>query len=171
MKKQYSSAGFTLIEIMVVIVILTILVGIVVGASKYAITKGQRSRAQSEISMMENALESYKSDNGVYPPSTAIRSSGSGFPAGAIEISNSGSLYFALAGGTKVYMTFKPNQLKTTTTPPVITYIVDPFGSSYNYYCNGGAANQTNSATFDLWSYGPDGQNDTGDDITNWKQN
>ena len=159
MKKQHSRAGFTLIEIMVVLVILTILAGIVVGASKYAITSGQRKRAQSEISMMENALESYKSDNGVYPPSTVTRLD---------AVNNCTNLYAALAGGPKVYMTFKPNQLKTTGGIP---YIVDPFGSSYNYYCHGGAADQINSATFDLWSYGPDNLPGTADDIANWKQN
>ena len=176
MNRGKSEKGFTLIEILVVIVIITILAGIVVGASKYAVTKGERSRAQSEISMMENALESYKSDNGAYPPSTAQRTApGIGGVAGNVEINNSSLLYTALAGGPKVYMTFKPNQLKTTLGG--VTYILDPFGSPYNYYCKGGAANQVNSATFDLWSYGPDNMwgivgavNHDADNITNWQQ-
>ncbi|MGA2139035.1 MAG: prepilin-type N-terminal cleavage/methylation domain-containing protein [Verrucomicrobiia bacterium] len=175
MKKQHSRAGFTLIEILVVIVIITILAGIVVRTAKYAITKGQRSRADSEIHMMENALESYKSDNGVYPPSTLQRTTAAVWGvAGIVEINNSGLLYTALAGGPKVYMTFKPNQLKTA---GGITYIVDPFGSAYNYYCPPGHVGQINGATFDLWSYGPDNMwgvvgtvNYDADNITNWQQ-
>ena len=73
MNRGKCKSGFTLIEIMVVIVIIMILVGIVVETAKYAITKGQRARADSEIHMMENGLESYKSDNGIYPPSTTTR--------------------------------------------------------------------------------------------------
>jgi type II secretion system protein G len=167
MKKQRSKAGFTLIEILVVLVILLILAGIVVGAAKYAITKGATSRAQAEIASMENALESYKSDNGIYPSSDAASTT----RALAINnaVNDSISLYTALTT-PKAYMTFKPGQLRLD---PVTgkTYIVDPFGLPYNYYCHPIAGDQKNSVTFDLWSYGPDNQNDTGDDITNWKQN
>jgi general secretion pathway protein G len=163
MNRGKGKSGFTLIELMVVIVIIMVLMGIVIGAAKYAHTKGATSRAQAEIAMIENALENYKSDNGIYPGSTATRSS----PPAGTEINNSGGLYTALTA-PKVYMTFRPDQIKVT---GGITYIVDPFGSPYNYYNIPGALNQNNSVTFDLWSYGPDGQNGTADDITNWKQN
>ena len=39
--RQKAEAGFTLIEVMVVIVIIMILAGIVVGAAKYAQMKGR----------------------------------------------------------------------------------------------------------------------------------
>jgi general secretion pathway protein G len=157
-------SGFTLIELMVVLVIIMILVGIVVGASKYAIGKAARSRAQSEIAMIENALESYKSDNGIYPRSTLTRSD---------AVSNSGSLYAALVAGPgnpKTYFNFKANQIRAISATE--TNIMDTFGMPYNYYCNPGAADQKSAATFDLWSYGPNNINDEGanDDITSWKQ-
>lgn len=168
-RKLTAISAFTLIEILTVIVIIMILAGLVVGAAKYAQTKAARSRAQAEIATMETALESYKNDNGAYPLSTTTRATLSG-PAGSTEVNNSGSLYTALAGtlsGSKVYMTFKPNQ---TATKGGITYIADPFGSPYNYYCILGAVDQMNSVTFDLWSYGPIGTNGAVDMITNWKQ-
>jgi|ERR1017187_948609 general secretion pathway protein G len=163
MNRGKGRRGFTLIEILVVIVILTILVGIVVGAAKYAITKGQTSRAQAEIATMEDALERYKSDNGAYPSSDI----GSTTRALAVNnaVNDSISLYVALTT-PKSYMTFKPNQLKTV---GGVTYIVDPFGLPYNYYCHPSAGDQKNPVTFDLWSYGPDNTSDTGDDLTNWK--
>jgi type II secretory pathway pseudopilin PulG len=168
--------GFNLIELMTVLAIIMILAGLIVGGAKYAMTKAGRSRAEAEIAAMENALENYKNDYGVYPPSTTTRFQVAAGPAGLAEINNSVALYAALAGGTKVYMTFKPNQIHLDAANK--PYIVDPFGSPYNYYCTQPvAANQQNQATFDLWSYGPDGMQGTSgtvnydiDNITNWKQ-
>src|ERR1035438_5832923 len=126
-----ATLGFTLIELLVVIVIIMILVGIIVAAAKYSITSTARKRAQVEIAAMETALESYKNDNGVYPPSTTSRQTVSGI-SGAIEIANSGSLYAALAGGPKTYLTFKLNQIRAVSVTE--TNIIDPFGVPYNYY-------------------------------------
>lgn len=160
-------AGFTLIEIMVVIVIIMILAGIVVAAAKYVQTRAARSRAEAEIAMMETALENYKNDNGVYPPTLAGRPAN----ASTLPYGNSPVLYTALAGGPgnpKTYFTFKRNQIHAVSATQ--TNIVDPFGTPYSYYCNPGAADQKNGVTFDLWSYGPDSQDNTADDIVNWRQ-
>jgi len=168
MNRGKCQKGFTLIEILVVIVILTILAGIVVGAAKYAMTKAARSRAQAEIATMENALENYKSDNGVYPITAAGRPT-TGNPLG---YANSYVLYTALVGGPgqpKTYMTFKPNQIQAVSLTQ--TNILDPFGHLYSYYCTQPLQNdQVNTTSFDLWSYGPSGTNGDPSMITNWKQ-
>jgi general secretion pathway protein G len=162
--------GFTLLELLAVFVIIAVLAGAILGVTKYAATNAATSRARAEIAAMETALESFKNDNGIYPPSTPTRCSP--IPPGnwgPTEINNSGSLYAALAGTTppwtNQYFYFKPSQLKNSGT---FTYIVDPFGSPYNYYQPGA----TNQVTFDLWSYGPNGVNDegSGDDISNWRR-
>ena len=167
--RNFSLAAFSLIEVLFVLVIISILAGLVIGTAKYASTKAATSRAQSEIAAMEMALEHYKSDNGVYPKSTTTRRTASGFP-GLIEINNSIALYGALTS-PKAYMSFKPNQTRVDQATTKM-YLIDPFGAPYNYYCNPGALDQTNTASFDLWSYGPNGFNDEGtnDDITNWQQ-
>jgi general secretion pathway protein G len=154
-------AGFTLIELLTVIVIIAILAGLIVGASKYALTKGARSRAQAEIAAMETAMESFKTDNGFYPNTGTTR---------ANVNSNSSVLYTALAGGPKQYFHFKAEQLQVL--PGAVTNIMDPFGRPYNYYQTNDSALVTNVVTFDLWSYGPNGINDEGtsDDLTNWRQ-
>lgn len=165
-----SPHGFTLLELLAVFVIIVTLAGMILGVTKYAATNAATSRTRAEIAAMEGALESYKNDNGAYPLSTPTRAS----PPAGTEISNSGSLYAALAGTrTNQYFYFKPSQLKTSSAG--ITYIVDPFGNPYNYFCTVPPSSmlpnyQVNQATFDLWSYGPSGTNGAPDMITNWKQ-
>jgi type II secretory pathway pseudopilin PulG len=165
-----SPAAFTLIEIMVVIVIIMILVGIVIHGAKYAQIKTATSRAQSELALMETALEHYKNDNGVYPttpPGRPVNGNGPNY-------ANSYRLYTALAGGPgnlKTYFTFKANQIQPVNGDITKTNIVDPFGHLYSYYYTQPLQNdQLNSATFDLWSYGPSGTNGDANMITNWKQ-
>jgi general secretion pathway protein G len=176
--RNSSPAGFTIIEMLVVVIIIATLTALTVGVAKYALTKAAISRGQAEIATMEMALEHYKDDNGAYPWTAGPRvtAGAQGYP-GTAEIRNSSVLYTALAGGSKIYYNFKAYQLRTNTTLAAI-YVVDPFGSPYNYYQTN--IPQTvdsmhfanNLATFDLWSYGPNGTNDEGanDDITNWRR-
>jgi len=42
--------------------------------------------------------------------------------------------------------------------------LIDPWGMPYQYMSPG----QHNPRTYDLWSHGPDGMPDTGDEIGNW---
>jgi len=152
-----------------VLIIIVILAGLVVAAGKYALTKAATSRAQSEIAAMELGLEHYKSDNGVYPTTPNVRPTTAN--AFVYPYANSYWLYLALAGGPgspKSYMMFKPNQIRVDSSGRA--YLIDPFGTAYNYYCYPGALDQSNSASFDLWSYGPSGTNGDPNMITNWKQ-
>ena len=66
MNKQ-RQRGFTLLEIMVVIVILGILASLVVPNLMGNKEKADRQKAVSDITALENALDMYKLDNSVYP--------------------------------------------------------------------------------------------------------
>lgn len=59
--------GFTLIEIMVVVVILGILAGIVVPRLLDEPEKARRTQAQVQIKSIEEALAMFKLDNGFFP--------------------------------------------------------------------------------------------------------
>lgn len=59
--------GFTLLEIMVVIVILGILASLVVPNLMGNKEKADRQKAVSDITALENALDMYKLDNSIYP--------------------------------------------------------------------------------------------------------
>ncbi len=62
-----STSGFTLIEIMVVIIILGILVGLIVPRLMEKPEKARRVKAQLQIESISMALKEYKLDNGDYP--------------------------------------------------------------------------------------------------------
>ncbi len=59
--------GFTLIEIMVVIIILGLLAGLVLPKFLGQEEKAKREVAKTQIRSLEQALDSYKLDNGFYP--------------------------------------------------------------------------------------------------------
>jgi general secretion pathway protein G len=60
--------GFTLVEMLVVIVIIGILAGLIVGAAVMVRPAVRRATIKTEISQLEIALERYKAEYGEYPP-------------------------------------------------------------------------------------------------------
>ena len=61
------SRGFTLIELMVVIVILGILAGLVLPRFMGRTEEAKKTKAKLQIENLEAALKLYKLDNGMYP--------------------------------------------------------------------------------------------------------
>ncbi len=66
-KRNKTQAGFTLLEIMVVIVILGVLASLVVPNLMGNKEKADQQKAVTDIVALENALDMYKLDNSVYP--------------------------------------------------------------------------------------------------------
>jgi general secretion pathway protein G len=64
---QSRSRGFTLIEIMVVVVILAVLGALVVPKILENVDKARATRARSDIQAIETALDLYRLDNFKYP--------------------------------------------------------------------------------------------------------
>jgi general secretion pathway protein G len=67
MQKRRNEKGFTLIELMVVIVILGILAGLIVPRIMGRPDEARRAKARIQIESLETALKLYKLDNGNYP--------------------------------------------------------------------------------------------------------
>lgn len=65
--KKNQQAGFTLIEIMVVVVILSILAAVVVPRIMDRPDQAREIKAKQDIRILENALRLYKLDNFFYP--------------------------------------------------------------------------------------------------------
>jgi len=69
MSRRQQQAGFTLIEIMVVILILGLLATLVVQSLRGATDKAKRTKAMADIAELKTALDRYYIDNGSYPNS------------------------------------------------------------------------------------------------------
>lgn len=65
--KKTDSRGFTLIELMVVIVILGILAGLIIPRIMGRPEEAKQLKAKIQIESLETALKLYKLDNGAYP--------------------------------------------------------------------------------------------------------
>lgn len=65
--KKYYHKGFTLIEVMVVVVILGILAAIIVPKVMSRPDEAKITKVKADIENIESALELYKLDNGFYP--------------------------------------------------------------------------------------------------------
>ena len=67
--ESYSRAGFTLIEVLLVVVIIGILAAVVVPRLSGRVQQSQVSAAKSSIASVGLALDLYETDNGNFPAS------------------------------------------------------------------------------------------------------
>jgi general secretion pathway protein G len=137
--------GFTLVEIMAVVVIMGLLAGLVGTAVVSNLAKARSETAAAQIKQLESALTFYQMDNGRFPTSDQGLQALVEKPSGAPEPRNYRD------GG----------YLQTKTVPK------DPWGQPYQYLSPG----QQNPQSFDIWTLGADGApgGDGGDrDVGNW---
>lgn len=130
--------GFTLLEIMVVIVILGILASLVIPSLMGNKDRADRQKAVSDIVTLENALDMYKLDNGRYPTSAQGLQALVKEPQLAPQPRNYRS---------DGYIRRLPE---------------DPWGNPYQLVSPG------EHGAVDIFSAGPDGEAGTEDDVTNW---
>jgi general secretion pathway protein G len=64
-----NDAGFTLVELLVVIVVLGLLVGLVGPRLWGQVSKSKQATAKAQIELIGSALDQYRLDNGSYPGS------------------------------------------------------------------------------------------------------
>jgi len=62
------TGGFTLIEVLVVILIISILVTLVASGVGVVIRKGYTERTKTDMKVIWLAIETYREETGVYPP-------------------------------------------------------------------------------------------------------
>jgi len=133
--------GFTLIELMIVVIIIAALSAMVVPRLSNRSEQAKITVADADInSNIGLALKLYKLDNGRYPTTSQ---------------------------GLKALLS-KPSSSPTPKNwngPYLETEPLDPWKIEYAFKSPG--ANNTSS--YDLYSFGPDGVENNEDDITNWK--
>ncbi|QLE83819.1 type II secretion system protein GspG [Shewanella sp. Scap07] len=138
MQMSKKHRGFTLLEVMVVIVILGILASMVVPNLMGNKDKADQQKAVSDIVALENALDMYKLDNSVYPTTEQ------GLEALVQKPTLSPEPRNYREGG---YIRRLPQ---------------DPWGNEYLLLSPG------ENGTLDIFSAGADRQPGTEDDIGNW---
>ena len=138
------SRGFTLIELMVVIVILGILAGLIIPRIMGRPEEAKELKAKMQIESIETALKLYKLDNGVYPDTEQ------GLQA-LVEKPQTGTLPKKWRNG---------GYLEKGKVPK------DPWGNDFIYLSPGA------HGEYDLSSYGADGVQggeDKNKDINSWE--
>ncbi len=66
--KRARRSGFTLVEVLTVIAIIALLAALILGLASTAQKKAARSKAEAEISQLENAVTDYQRKYGRVPP-------------------------------------------------------------------------------------------------------
>lgn len=133
-------AGFTLIEMMLVVIIIGVLAAMVVPRLVGRTEQAKTARAKSDIAAIGLALDLYELDTGGYPgslPELVARDAPSGLSDEAKQRWNGPYLKKGLPK--------------------------DPWGREYTY-----KSSSEHNQDYDLSSVGPDGQPGN-DDVTNWE--
>lgn len=136
--KHQKQAGFTLLEIMVVIVILGILASMVLPNLLGNKEKAERQKVVSDITTLESAMDMYKLDNSHYP--------------------NTDQGLEALVSKPDI----DPQPRNYREDGYIKRLPTDPWGNEYLLLQPG------ENGKYDLFSAGLDGEEGTEDDIGNW---
>ena len=133
--------GFTLMEVLLVLVILVVLASMAaIQISSYQ-RRARIDAAKSQIGLLKTPLQSFEMDIGTYPTNSQ------------------GLEAIRTAPGDL------PNPSKWTGPYLDRSVPLDPWDRPYQYAAPG----SHNPDSYDVWSFGPDGQNGTEDDIGNWE--
>lgn len=178
------SRGFTMVEILVAISIITILSTIAVFAYQRVNDQVNEKRATTQIKMIESSLDELSLDLGKFDSNElslyglSSADVADGYPSGDGSDTSTSSVFKLLGGydsnseiidGVQSYANYlDPNGSNTSLLgnsggTPILQ---DPYGNPYRY--RDGSDPQAQNPDFDLWSLGKDEIEGTPDDIKNW---
>jgi general secretion pathway protein G len=137
-------AGFTLIEMLVVIIVIGLLAGLVGPRILGRVSEAKTATARTQIELLGLALDNYRLDNGSYPTTEQGLAALQEKPGREPAATNWRGPYLKKA------------------------IPADPWGRPYEYASPG----QQSPGAYDLWTFGRDGQSGgEGDDedVLSWK--
>ncbi len=137
-----NSAGFTLVEMLLVVIIISTLAAMVIPRLTGRAEEARIAAATADVqSNLASALDLYEADNGSYPTTEQGLNALLEQPTSAPLAKGWHGPYIKKKGGLK-----------------------DPWGNPYVYHSPG----THNKGDYDLYSWGPDGSEEGHDNITNW---
>ena len=142
-------AGFTLVEVLVVMSILVLLAGLVAPRILGSRQKANIQSVKTQIGGFKSALERYALDMNSFPTSEQGLESLIEEPQSEDAMSDSSKSRW---DGPYLNSETLPN---------------DPWGNDYQYEY---PPTHGNMDAPEIWSFGPDGLDDTEDDIVSWKK-
>ena len=144
--------GFTLLELLVIMAIITALIGLITTAGTSAKRKAREFQARTMIATLQSALSMYHVDFGAYPADTSQYI--------WINLLADQTTYGSYGDWHGPYISFKTKDLIGTI--PAAS-AKDPWGHAYHYSL---AANPP----YRIWSNGPNAtdNNGGGDDVKSW---
>lgn len=134
------TGGYTLMEMILVLGIIALLLGTGAYVMKGVLGTADQGRASSDIKTIDASLIRYKINSGWYPSTQQGLEALVKRPSGSPE--------------PKKWQQLLKNDEN----------LIDPWGRPYQYLHPG----KFNTDSYDIFSAGPDGQEGTEDDVTNW---
>ncbi len=145
--KRARREGFTLMEVLLVLVILVVLMGFAVPSLLGSKKKADIDAAKTQIGLFRTALEKYALDMNTFPTSEQ------GLDVLIVKPTDLEDEDQANWAGPYITTTSKEAPR-------------DPWGHEYNYEFP-----STHDSEYpDIWSVGPDGKEGSEDDIVNWSE-
>ena len=164
-----SRRGFTLTELLIVMAILVLLVSLIGPRLLGSKQKADINSVKTQIGMFQSALERYAVDMNKFPSTEeglaalVMKPGADGSEPSSVDSESSGdttsSVTESESGSDSGGSSWDGPYLKTDKLPS------DPWGKSYSYEYPP-THNKINLP--DIWSFGPDGQENTEDDIVSW---
>lgn len=176
-RQNSSRAGFTLMELMVVLAIIALLAGLTLGAFSFATKSASRNRTAAAAAAIKSGLENYKAEFGEYPE-PADATSTIDIQKKTYRVGGAKMLYQAMSGdGTNAIKlssggTPSNGEIEDSEVESVMLkdmpapmwmerdgewFMIDGFRKPFQY-TKGGGEDSVNS-TYDLWSYSDDEEN------------
>lgn len=142
-------AGFTLLELLVVVALVASLAALLLGAGRRAVETGRIARARAELATLSAALDSYRREHGDYPRTTS--------PAELLQAltGRRGPTGEPTQGRCLIELArYSVGRGRDPFTEPA-TELLDPWGRPYRYAYR--SRSPWTNPRFVIYSAGPDG--------------
>jgi general secretion pathway protein G len=169
--KPRQAAGFTLIELIVVIAIITLLMAFLALFISHIGDTAKNAKAKALVDTLDAACRFYRDDNGVYPPNTMGDSRNLHYSLGRPRVVSMGG---TIQARRPPYIDFQADWLQLargqSPDPTNPVPVIDPWGNPIQYVLPG----VYSAPAPDIWSRGANGKDDlvppggATDDLCNW---